>query len=538
MKMQHIEQPNMNTFMHDFYNQNQSVSSLFHYMPSTASYEKRAKMLQNHSTKRKELTQVIRSYMGDLPSSDVVEKHLKELEENAFVVIGGQQAGLLTGPLYSIHKAISVILLAKQQRDALQHPVIPVFWIAGEDHDLDEINSTFTHANGRLVKHTYNDRPNRKQMAFETEIEPDKVNRLIESIFKQTSETMHTKELLFKLKSFAAYSRTYSEFFTKLMHDFFANEGLLLIDAAYEPLRKLESPYFTKMIEESQEISKRVVQQELLFNEMGYGEPIQAAFENAHLFFVQDGERYLLKRQDNLFINEAANIELSKEELLEIAKKTPEQLSNNVVTRPLMQEMLFPVLAFVGGSGELAYWATFKTVFDHFNMELPVMVPRLSITLVDRKSAQYLNDLQLSIENTFDGYLFTRKEDFIIGIHDDKAHAMISEMQNSLNKYYEEFKAYIETSEISIGNIVDTNLDKHLKQFTYLKQKVEDDTLIRHETMIRKFQHLEGMLYPEQSLQERNYSPYLFMNEAGESLVEKLLEMPFEFNGKHTIIYL
>ena len=71
-----------------------------------------------------------------------------------------------------------------------------------------------------------------------------------------------------------------------------------------------------------------------------------------------------------------------------------------------------------------------------------------------------------------------------------------------------------------------------------MKQKVEEDTLIRHETMIRKFQHLEGMLYPEQSLQERNYSPYLFMNEAGESLVEKLLEMPFEFNGKHTIIYI
>lgn len=538
MKMQHIEQPNMNTFMHDFYNQNQNVSSLFHYMPSTASYEKRAKMLQNHATERKELSRVIRSFMGDLPSSDKVEKHLKELEENAFVVIGGQQAGLLTGPLYSIHKAISVILLAKQQRDALQHPVIPVFWIAGEDHDLDEINSTFTHANGRLVKHTYNDRPNRKQMAFETEIEPNKVSMLIESVFKQTSETMHTKELLLKLKSFAANSRTYSEFFSKLMHDFFANEGLLLIDAAYGPLRKLESPYFTKMIEESQEISKRVVQQEQLFNEMGYGEPIQAAFENAHLFFVQDGERFLLKRQDNLFTNEAASIELTKEELLEIAKKTPEQLSNNVVTRPLMQEMLFPVLAFVGGPGELAYWATFKTVFEHFDMELPVMVPRLSITLVDRKSAQYLKDLQLSIENAFDGHLLSSKEDFIIGIQDDKAHAMISEMQDSLNKYYEQFKAYIETTEISLGNIVDTNLDKHQKQFTYLKQKVEDDTLIRHETMIRKFQHLEGMLYPEQSLQERNYNPYLFMNEAGESLVEKLLEMPFEFNGKHTIIYI
>lgn len=538
MKMQHIEQPNMNTFMQDFYNQKQSVSSLFHYMPTTASYNERAKMLQSHPAQRKELSQVIRSYMEDLPTSEKVERHLKELEENAFVVIGGQQAGLLTGPLYSVHKAISVILLAKQQRDALQHPVIPVFWIAGEDHDLDEINSTFTHANGRLVKHTYNDRPNRKQMASKTEIEPDKVNMLIDSVFKQTGETRHTKELLLKLKSFAASSHTYSEFFSKLMHDFFANEGLLLIDAAYEPLRKLESPYFKKMIEHSHEISKRVVQQEQLFNEMGYGEPIQASFDNAHLFFVQDGERFLLKRQNDLFSNEAAHIELTKDELLEIAQKTPEQLSNNVVTRPLMQEMVFPVLAFVGGAGELAYWGTFKTVFEIFDMELPVMVPRLSITLVDRKSSQYLENLQLTIENAFNGHLLSRKEDFIIGIQDDKAHEMISEMQNALNKYYEEFKIYIETSEISIGNIVDTNLAKHQKQFTYLKQKIEDDTLIRHETMIRKFQHLEGMLFPEQSLQERNYSPYLFMNEAGESLVEKLLVLPFEFNGKHTIVYI
>mgnify|MGYP002063167768 CR=1 FL=1 len=79
------------------------------------------------------------------------------------------------------------------------------------------------------------------------------------------------------------------------------------------------------------------------------------------------------------------------------------------MTRPLMQEMLFPVLAFVGGPGELAYWATFKTVFEHFDMELPVMVPRLSITLVDRKSAQYLKDLQLSIENAFDVHLLSIK---------------------------------------------------------------------------------------------------------------------------------
>ncbi|MET1014487.1 MAG: bacillithiol biosynthesis cysteine-adding enzyme BshC [Paenisporosarcina sp.] len=538
MKMQYIEQPHMNSFMHDFYKQTPSISLLFHQLPSNHSFKRRAEILQTHQVQRTELVQVIRSYMKALPFSEKVEKHLQELEDNAFVVIGGQQAGLLTGPLYSIHKAISAILLAKQQREVLQHPVIPVFWIAGEDHDLDEINSTFTHANGRLVKHTYNDRPNRKQMASETELDAEKVNMLIDSVFKQARETMHTKNLLLKLKSHATSCRTYSEFFSKLMHDFFANEGLLLIDAAYEPLRKLESPYFTKLIEESHEISKRVVQQEQLFNELGYGEPIQAAFDNAHLFFVEEGERFLLKRKDDLFINDTADIQLTKEELLQIAKNSPEKLSNNVVTRPLMQEMLFPVLAFVGGPGELAYWGTFKTVFEHFNMELPVMVPRLSITLVDRKSSQYLDDLHLTIEDVFTGHLISRKQDFILGIQDDKAHEMINEMQKSLNKYYEEFQSYIENSEISIGNIVNTNLGNHLKQFTYLKHKIEEDALIRHETMIRKFQHLEGMLFPEQTLQERNYNPYLFMNEAGDSLVEKLLEVPFEFNGKHTIIYI
>jgi bacillithiol biosynthesis cysteine-adding enzyme BshC len=537
MKMQYIEQPHMNNFMQDFHKQNSQVSSLFHYMPSKESFEKRAKKLQTSQVKRKELVQVIRSYMKELPFSEKVEKHLQELEENALVVIGGQQAGLLTGPLYSVHKAISTILLAKQQREVLQQPVIPVFWIAGEDHDLDEINSTFTHANGRLVKHTYNDRPNRKQMASETALEVEKVDALIESVFKQTKETIHTKQLIEKLKSFALNCRTYSEYFSKLMHDFFANEGLLLIDAAYEPLRKLESPYFKRMIEESLEISKRVVQQEQLFKELGYGEPIQATFENAHLFFVEDGERSLLKRQDEFFVNAQAHIQLTKEELLQIAENSPEKLSNNVVTRPLMQEMVFPVLAFVGGPGELAYWGTFKTVFEHFDMELPVMMPRLSMTLVDTKSAQYLDDLHISIDDVFTGNLLTRKQDFIIGIQDEKAYELIAEMQKSLDQYYEEFQAYIEASDISIGHIVKTNLANHQKQFTYLKHKIEDDTLLRHEVMIRKYQHLEGMLYPEQSLQERNYSPYLFMNEAGESLVEKLLKEPLEFNGKHTIVY-
>ncbi|MFX3674199.1 MAG: bacillithiol biosynthesis cysteine-adding enzyme BshC [Paenisporosarcina sp.] len=538
MKYEQIEQPNISSFLEDFISEKKELTNFFHYFPTRSSFKKRAAYLSGHSINRPELVKVIRSYMEALPTSKKVERHLRELEENAFVVIGGQQAGLLTGPLYSIHKAISVILLAKQQRSELNQPVVPVFWIAGEDHDLDEINSTYSPLNGRLQKHTYNDRPNRKKMASETVLDAEKLQAFIHAIFKQSVETIHTRKLLEKVNKLASESESYGDFFAKLMHHFFAEEGLLLIDAAYGPLRKYESPYFVQMIEQSRDISKLVVKQEQLFSEAGYGEPIGASEDNANLFFVEDGERFLLKRKGEWFVNEQGNYRFTKSELITIAEKTPEKLSNNVVTRPLMQEMVFPVLAFIGGPGELAYWGTFKSFFEHMKMELPIIVPRLSITLVDRKSLKYMDELQLSIKDVFFGRLTEQKYAFIEDIQDSKAQQMIESIQASLKEQYEEISTYLLDSNYPLKQILAKNLSNHEKQFEFLQHKIEDTLLLRHEATLRKYNHIEGIIYPERSLQERIYSPIPFINEAGDSLIEDLLSMPFEFNGKHSIIYL
>lgn len=538
MKYEQIEQPHKSSFIKDFLNEKPEVTTFFHHFSSTDSFRGRAAYLSDHSVDRLALANVIRSYMEALPFSEKVESHLQELEQNAYVVIGGQQAGLLTGPLYSIHKAISVILLAKKQRAELNHPVIPVFWIAGEDHDLDEINSTYSPNNGSIQKHIYNDSPNRKKMAFETNLNHDELQSFIQTVFKQTVETIHTRKLLEKIKRLASESKTFSEFFTTLMHDFFANEGLLLIDAAYGPLRKYESPYFVQMIEQSDNISKLVVDQEQRFSEAGYGEPIGASIDNSNLFFVDEGERFLLKKQGEWFINEQGNYRFTKDELIDIAIEHPEKLSNNVVTRPLMQEMVFPVLAFVGGTSELAYWGTFKSVFEQMNMELPVILPRLSLTIVDRKSQKYMNELQLSIQDIFSEVLGMRKLTFIESIQDAKAQRLIENMEASLKEQYEEVRNYLLDSNYPLEQVLTKNLSIHEKQFLFLRHKLEDTLLVRHDTTLRKFHHIEGFLYPDQSLQERLYNPILFINEAGESLIEELLSLPFEFNGKHNVIYL
>jgi len=536
MKFDQIDQPNSSSFLSDFHAQKEELSMYFHYLPNEDSYKNRALSLKSHPVRRQQLTQVIRDYMSILPQSDKVDLHLRELEEDALVVIGGQQAGLLTGPLYSVHKAISVILLAKKQREVLGVPVVPVFWIAGEDHDLDEINSTYTANQDRLQKHTYNDRPNRKQMASQTSLEVEKLQSFMRDIFRQFTETTYTRELLGKCLRIAEQVTTYSEFFATLMHDFFAKEGLLLIDAAYQQLRQYESPYFVKMIEQAEKIASLVVEQESHFQTSDYGQPIQASTDNANLFYVENGERFLLRHDNGMFSNETAGIHFSKKELIELAITHPEHLSNNVVTRPLMQEMVFPVLAFVGGPGELAYWAVFKTMFEHFDMQLPVMVPRLSITLVDGRSSKYMDELNLPLESVFNGELQAHKQAFMNGIKDVEADEMLQEIQQTLTMQYQKLTEHLSSTAPALIQLTEKNMQFHDKQISYLQRKIEDANLLRHDVRMRKYNHIEGMLFPEYTLQERWYSPFVFLNEVGPSFIDELLSQPFEFNGKHTIL--
>ena len=128
-------------------------------------YPERLKELTNRTFERRQLAETIRSFMEPFGISANATKHIDELAENAVAVVGGQQAGILTGPLYSVHKAITVILLARKQREKLGVPVVPVFWVAGEDHDLNEINHVYTETEGRATKHQYREKFVLKLMA-------------------------------------------------------------------------------------------------------------------------------------------------------------------------------------------------------------------------------------------------------------------------------------------------------------------------------------------------------------------------------------
>ena len=286
--------------------------------------------------------------MAPFGISEKAAQHIKELENDAVAIIGGQQAGVLTGPLYSVHKAITVIVQAKQQRQALGVPVIPVFWVAGEDHDLNEINHVYTEEEGTVSKTQIRDKFVLKLMASDAAYDQQMMVDYVKDVFVKFGETAHTKTLLTDVLDAVNKEQTFTGFFVRLMNGLFAEEGLLFIDSAYERLRELESAYFTQLIKNAEPIAQAIVDAEQQFAFQGYGFPIEAQIDAANLFYVHETGRVLLTRRNGYFVNDNAGLKFSEEELIIIAIDAPALLRYNVATRPMMQDFVFPVLAFVG----------------------------------------------------------------------------------------------------------------------------------------------------------------------------------------------
>ena len=536
--MERISSPIPNTLLQQYWGNEPWVSSFFPYVITEAAFQNRLTWLNGQAYERDTLVQVIRSYMTPYGVSPKAEQHLTNLKNDAVVVVGGQQTGLLTGPLFSIYKAITVILLAKQQSEILQQPVVPLFWIAGEDHDLDEINHTYTMDVDTAKKRIFGSASRIKLMASNTTFDKEQLREYVKSIFKDYGETDHSVAMLHRVLAPIETSETYTAYFSALFNELFASEGLLLIDAAYTPFRKIQSDYFTTLIKHNEAIASNVVEQERMLIGKGFTAPLEATIENANIFYVQEGERFLLERKNGSFINALKGLRFTYEELVTIAQKEPERLSNNVVTRPLMQEMTLPVLAFVGGPGELAYWATLKTSFEAAGLQMPPFIPRLSITLVNRQAQYAMDQTGLTVVDAFAGRIEESKVQFISQQKNKKITESIEVIEQQLMDQYKTLQNLLIEEKIQLDATLERNAQYHQQQFDYLKRKIDERYEQRYEKVLRHMNVVQAQLMPLNKPQERLYNLYQFENEYGKTLVADLLNQLKPIEQSHLLIYL
>lgn len=539
--MKDLALPSLNRFASDYLQGQFAVEDFFHYdLASNDLYQNRYKELMNRKFMRQQVADYIEHYMERFPKSEAVLKNIADLrKEESVVVIGGQQAGLLTGPLYTIHKVISIIKLAEEQEKELQRRVIPVFWIAGEDHDVAEVNHVYVMKEGKPTKKTYPSYQPFKTMVTDIELDSNLMEQWFEDIVGTYGETDFTRQLINQMKEFVQHHNTFVDFFTALIHQWFKEYGLLLMDAANPELRKIESKFFEQIIGRSEEITSAVLAQQAFIQNQGYKRMIEMEDDAANLFYyIKDKkDRCLLKGCAGQFSGKNGELTFSKEQLLQIAKETPEQLSNNVVTRPLMQELLFPVLAFISGPGEISYWAELKKVFEIFAIKMPPIVPRINITFVERGIETDLQELGLTLETVLTEGTERSLGQYLESVKDDALHQLLQQMKKDLITNHQRLSQHAVELDKGIEPLLQKNLFFIEQQLDFLNKKIEDRTKEKHEIVVRKYERIQQSLYPLHSPQERVWNIFYYMNKYGPDFVEEIMKLSFQFNNQHKIVY-
>ncbi len=539
MKVIEASLSSQSSFLKDYLNGSKKSKRFFDYTYADQhGFKRRADELRLRSFQREALAAYFTDVHQRLPYSEEAALQIDKLkDERAVVVVGGQQAGLLTGPLYTVYKAMSIIGLAKEQEQKLGIPVVPIFWIAGEDHDLDEIRFVYKEKNGRWQKHLFADKVEANS-ASNVLLDKQKINQWIREVFASLPETAHTAQLLKKTDEFVSQSTTYVDFFIRMMNWLLGHEGLLLLDAHAPAIRCLEIGYFERLINEVEHIQFAQQCGGAAFSSEGYGEPIETDALNAHLFLQINEERKRLDYEAGMFTVRGTDLSFTKEELLRLLQEKPEWFSNNVVTRPLMQEWLLPVLAFISGPGELLYWATLKDVFAHFHLNVPPVVPRMQATFVPAQVGKWLAESDYEIEPFLSGRMEELREEWFNKVNTYPVLDVVEKTKERVYEAHKDMRALAKEIDPLLAVLSEKNAVIIGKQLEFLGKKMEHFIRQQHEHYLSKFTEAGHWLHPLNLPQERVFHPILLINLIGIEQFQRFLSENKTPVIGHKVVYL
>jgi bacillithiol biosynthesis cysteine-adding enzyme BshC len=506
------------------------------------SWDRRVKWLmeaQSPQADRNGLVQSLATYNRLVGNSSQALESINLLHDReTLVVVGGQQAGLFGGPLLVVYKAITLLQLARQMSRKLKRQVIPVFWIAGEDHDFDEVNhihylSAKLSVEKLKVEHPTGQRNSVSRLPLSAHAWRD----AIEALEATWMDTEFKGALLQKLNDFTAEASTLSIAFARIMAMLFGEYGLVLMDSDDPNIRRLEAPMFEQLIKRNPELAAAFMQGAERVEAAGYTPQAEVSLHAANLFVFEGEQRLLLHREEQLYMDKKREYTYSKENLLERSRTSPELLSNNVMTRPLMQEYLFPVLSTVLGPGEIAYWALTKDAFRLFGMQMPIIAPRLEFTLLESAVIKHMDKYELTLDDVI--YRFEDKKQAWLNAQDTlKLSEQFDEVRT---KFLESYRPLIESlSAIHSGikKLGDTNLDKILEQINYLETKASDAHKTNFDSSLRQFDRIQLSITPLAKPQERVYNVCAYLNRYGDRWLRQLIEDSIPVDGLHRVYYL
>lgn len=494
---------------------------------------------ENARVHRQNLVEYLSIYNRRLNDHPEVRQSLERLsQQGALVVTGGQQSGLFTGPLFVIYKAASVIAAAREAEAKLGRPVVPVFWIAGEDHDWDEVNHTFLpDRNGNIVKVKLHGRFSGRDSVSSVHVDADQWKNAIEQVEQLLPDTVHKPGLVKLLRDIHESSSNLSDAFARMLSALFGGSGLVLMDAAEQGLRALEQPVFANMIRKNDVLRHAYLQGASQVVGAGYDMPAEVAEDGANLFYIHQGARLLLTYKDGLFGDRKGLVSFTEDRLLQELAEHPERFSNNVLTRPLMQDSVLPVLAVILGHGEIAYWGLTREAFRQFGLQMPILLPRLSFTILEDIHHKHMQQYGLSFQDV-QYRLEERKQQWLDGQETLAVEEEFAKAQQAIETVYRPLLDRLAEIQAGLGRIGETNLRKIGEQVQYMQQQTHRAIAEKHEAGLRHWNGIQASLFPTNKPQERVHNVLFYLNQYGTEWIERLIGSQSEFTGQHQVIRL
>ncbi len=498
------------SFFLDYISKKESLKKFYRRFPSVENFKLQI------TEKAESFPQLSRTILSDtlkrqyegLEASESVTSNLRSLKDSkTFTITTGHQLNIFTGPLYFIYKIVTVInICAVLKKKYPEHNFVPVYWMASEDHDYDEIKSF------RLYG---------KKYAWETD-QTGAVGRFDPKSLVKLSDELPGDVSLFR----NAYSKnkTLADSTRYYVNELFGSEGLIVLDADDRALKAqfkdvISNDLFTHSGKELVEEKNKQLE------ELGYHPQVFA--RDINFFYLDKNIRGRIEKKDDHYHVVDTSLNFSAEEIKKLIDAEPEKFSPNVILRPLYQETILPNLGYAGGPAEVVYWLQLKGVFEFFKTPFPILMPRNFASVLDEPTKNKFLKTGLKLKDFFEekNYLFNH---WIA--ENSQTDLSLGKEINEVSEFFGQIKSRASQIDITLLKHIDAQKSRMAHALEGIEHKMMRAEKRKHADKLGQIEKVKDFLFPNGSPQERTDN-FLNFYQQDPQLIKKLIECfdPFDF---------
>ena len=460
-------------------------------------------------------------------------------ESDCVAVVSGQQAGLFTGPLYTIYKALTAVKLAGclRQRNT---KAVPVFWIAAEDHDFAEVAKVeFVSRDCQLKAVEVSSQIHDEGQPVGRVVLDESVHAVVNELFELLPNSEFSDDMKALVLSAWQPGRGFVESFATMMTSLLGSHGLIFLDPLDPALKKLAAPLYSAAAKQALEIATAIEKRSADLEADGYHAQVMATANSFPLFLHDEkgARRAVVRADDGKYKAKELDAEYTTDELAELALKSPERFSPNVTLRAVVQDYLLPTIAYYGGAAEIAYFAQTAEVYRVLGRPATPILPRSSLTMIERHAGRVLERYELTLEDFFDGIDPVNKRVVEEYLGADTA-KLFAKTEQNVNDELDRLRQDLQSIDPTLANALDNGRKKINYQLDGLRSRFVRTQMSRDEAAHRQLQRVFEQLYPNKDLQERHINITSLLARHGTYVIEWIFNAINLGSDEHQVVKL